>query len=277
MKEKYFLWKGLKLCYYDSETSGTPILIVHANGYSALCYQFYVQELSKHNRVLALDFAGHGKSEGSLDFENWWFFRDQILGLLEAEKIESCIGLGHSLGGSCMVQAAIAAPEKFQMVLGLDPTILGFTIVFLSKFFDNPLAKGARSRRRVFKSLALVQKGFRQFPQFKNWDPAIFQNYVESCFTKLESGELQLACDPELEAKIFRNAAFRVFFRIFRFSSKAHILSIPREKGGVCPKLYGNWLSRKNGTHEHWKDSTHFFPFEEPKKTLEWIQKQLQR
>lgn len=271
MKQKFFLFNNLNLCYYDSETESNnpPLLFAHANGYAAGVYSYYHRELSKTHRVLALDFSGHGKSASTLDFQNWFFFRDQLLALLEHEKIDRCIGVGHSLGGASMLLAGEKEPTRFNSIIALDPTILGFWPVLLSHFLDNPLAKGARNRRPDFSSLKLVEKAYRKLPVFRNWEETIFQDYLSFCLHPSEGKSFKLACDPKLEARIFARAAFRVFIRHFFNRTKNHII-VPKPYS-VCPLLYAKFLSRNGGSFQVWEGSTHFFPFEEPARTLSAI------
>ncbi len=266
----HFDFKGLKLSYYDSgrEPNKPVLLFAHANGYAAGVYSYYHKALANTHRILALDFSGHGKSESTLNFENWFFFRDQLLALLDHEKVTSCTGIGHSLGGASILLAGEKEPERFDQIIALDPTILGFVPVVLSHFLDNPLAKGARNRRREFSSLKLVEKAYRKLPVFKNWDESIFRDYLEFCIHPAGDG-CKLACDPLLEAQIFARAAFRVYVRHFFNKTKNHVI-VPKPYS-VCPLFYAKLLSRNSGSYQVWEGSTHFFPFEEPARTLSAI------
>ena len=106
-KRKFFIFQNLNLSYLDSETQSEQIiLITHANGYSAECYSYLIESLRDKYRVIALDFAGHGQSESFYDFTSWDFLRDQILALIEHEKLGNIISIGHSMGGSSVLRAS---------------------------------------------------------------------------------------------------------------------------------------------------------------------------
>lgn len=272
MKAKSFSFAGLKLTYYDSETQGQTLLFCHANGYSAGCYEYYFKELKSQFRILALDFAGHGKSEMTLDFENWHFFRDQILTLLENERLENVTSIGHSLGGASTLLASVKEPERFKKLVVWDPVILGLKMITLAKIFGNPLAKGASKRRARFNSLELVRRSYKKFPAFSQFDPGIYENYLESCFRKTGKGdEVELCCDPRVETQIFTHAHYHVFLNFYRISRETHVL-IPK-KYEVCSPSLAHLLTRKheNSTVTTWEDASHFFPFEKPKETLLWL------
>jgi pimeloyl-ACP methyl ester carboxylesterase len=112
-KRKFFIFQNLNLSYLDSETQSEQIiLITHANGYSAECYSYLIEALRDKYRVIALDFAGHGQSESFYDFTSWDFLRDQILALIEHEKLGNIISIGHSMGGSSVLLCIMKFTNK---------------------------------------------------------------------------------------------------------------------------------------------------------------------
>lgn len=254
------------------------ILFAHANGYSAQCYRFYQEALAKNYRILALDFAGHGKSESTLNFKTWFFFRDQILALLnqELQPGQKVIGIGHSLGGASTLLASQKSPELFAKAIVMDPVVLGWRITTLAKFMDSPLARGARKRRRSFQSIELVRRAFSKFPAFANWDSEIWEDYLSTCLRPTGKGkEVELCCDPKVEAKIFSLASFRVMRKYHSITAEVQV-AIP-EKYEVCSPRLARLITKKNkkSSVTVWKDATHFFPFENKARTLSWIESKL--
>ncbi|TGK86281.1 alpha/beta hydrolase [Leptospira bourretii] len=277
MKQKSFRFRNWECAYLDSETPGPVLVFCHANGYSAGCYQYYFNLLSKHYRVIAPDFLGHGRSEFSLKFNNWNVFRDQILALLDFESINKTTIIGHSLGGASSLLAAAKEPSRFEKVLAMDPVILGWKLILLSKFLENPLAKGAKKRRTHFKSIELVRRSFRKFPAFANFEPSIFEDYLNSCFESTgHDSEVKLCCDPKVEARIFGHAHFHVFKNFYGIKTENHI-AIP-EKFEVCSPKYANLLAKKHPKSDVtiFPGFTHFFPFERQKETWSWMKRCLE-
>lgn len=278
MIEKSLVFQNLKLAYYDSETPGDTIVFVHANGYSAGCYRTYQNALKNNYRVLGLDFAGHGRSEHSLDFDNWLFFRDQLLSLLQKElpSGEKVVGIGHSLGGASTLLASKEEPYLFKKAILLDPVVIGWRMTTLAKIFGNPLAKNAVKRRKKFQSIELVKRAFSKFPAFAHWEEEIFSDYLNTCLRPTGNGrEVELCCDPSMEAKIFSLSSYRIFMKFYGIHTETHV-AIP-EKYEVCSPRLARLITKKNpkSTVEIWKDATHFFPFEWKEKTLHFIQSKL--
>jgi pimeloyl-ACP methyl ester carboxylesterase len=276
MKTKSFPFSGINLAYYDSEVEKPPLLICHANGYSSGCYQYYFKTLEKKYRILALDFAGHGKSEFSLAFKNWYFFRDQILTLLDHEKITQVQSIGHSLGGASSLLASVLEPERFEKLIVWDPVILGLRLIFLSKIFGNPLARGAAKRRKTFSSLELVRRSYKKFPAFAHFDAGIYEDYLTACLRKTGNGdEVELCCDPRVEAKIFSHSHFLVYLNFLKIESEVHVL-IPKDYEVCSPKL-ARMITRKNpkSSVTIWENVSHFFPFERPAEVLTWLHEKL--
>jgi pimeloyl-ACP methyl ester carboxylesterase len=276
MKAKSFPFSGLQLTYYDSESEKPPLLFCHANGYSAGCYEYYFKALKDKYRILSLDFAGHGKSESSLTFKNWHFFRDQILTLLDHEKISNITSVGHSLGGASSLLASMKEPDRFKKLIVWDPVILGFKLITLSKIFGNPLARGAAKRRSKFSSIELVRRSYRKFPAFASFEPSIYEDYLHSCFRKTGAGEeVELCCDPQVETKIFSHAHYHIFLNFHRIYNEVHVL-IPKVFE-VCSPSLAKLITKKNpkSSITIWEEATHFFPFERPKVTLDWLNDKL--
>ena len=281
IQRKFFESQGLKLSYLDSsegkrgESDGSleknVILIGHANGFSAETYLYYIRRLKNSHRVIALDFAGHGHSQATLDFKDWNYFARQIRDLVLFEQLESIIGVGHSLGGASLFRSTALLPGRFRKIIGLDPVLLSFIRVLYFKLLGNPLAKGALVRRTHFKSAKLIRRAFRAFPIFADWDEETFEDFISGCFRQTPGG-LELACPREVEARIFSVADF-MSLRLYRgIKIPAHII-IP-QKYRVCPPGSAKNITRNHpdSTLEIVPEFTHFFPFEAPELTFQKIQ-----
>jgi len=285
MQRKSFTYKNLSLSYLDSQdtktinksknTKAETIIITHANGYSAQTYSYYISKLhSLGYRVLALDFSGHGSSDSTLEFTSWDFFRDQLLALIEYEKISSVIGIGHSLGGAVQLRTAIKRPEIFKKVIVFDPVVANLFMAIFVKVLQNPLAKGAIKRRKDFKGLKVIAKAYRRHPSFKYWNENIFNDYLQSCFKDTKNG-VTLCCLPEHEAKVFNMIELKALFQYKKIEVETHIV-IPQKYQVCSPRFAKKIISNnKQSTFTAISDFTHFFPFENPEWTLNKIKELL--
>jgi pimeloyl-ACP methyl ester carboxylesterase len=270
-KRKFFQFEKLTLSYLDTETnSNQTILITHANGFSAACYTYILQEFFASHRVIALDFASHGESDSTLDFKDWFFLRDQMMTLIEKENLNEIISIGHSMGGATALLSSKKNPERFKKLILLDPTVLSIPALIYKIFFDFPIAKTAKKRRANFKSLELIRRSFKKFPAFMDWNEKVFEDYLESCFKKIEN-EFVLACSPVHEYKHFTSSSFSNFFRYGKNKTETHII-IP-EKYEVCsPKQAKKIISGNvKSTLQINSELTHFFPFQKTEFTLNQI------
>lgn len=271
MERKSFVFDSHTLSYMDfGGKFEKTVLLTHANGYSSECYLYILEELTKKFRVIGLDFTGHGKSEHSLRFYDWYYFRDQILALIRHESLTNIFGIGHSLGGASLLLSASKQPEHFSKIITFDPVVLDFFRITYVKIFGGPLAKNAKKRRRVFKNIEVVRRAFKKFPAFSNWNDRIFEDYLRSCFREINS-EIELCCDPEIEARIFNMSNFSTLLNFSKITTETHL--IYPKKFEVCPPWTAKKIAKGNpkSTITELNEATHFFPFEMPEWTLDKV------
>jgi pimeloyl-ACP methyl ester carboxylesterase len=274
---KYFIFKGKKLSYLDlNSNKDKTIIFTHANGYSAECSNYYFNRISDKFRIIALDFSGHGESEPIYEFNDWYIYRDQIVELINVEKLNSAIGIGHSMGAASLLTASKLLPDFFKKLILFDPTVLSIPMMFLGLVFGVPISKNAEKRRRVFKNREHIKKIFRKFPAFSNWNEEAYNDYIRSCIRDIPSGEVELVCDPKLEAKNFRSPSFFSPFRYYKIKTESHIV-IPEVYEVCSPKMGKRIISgNKLSTLTIMPEFTHLFPFEKPEWVLNKIQSHLE-
>jgi pimeloyl-ACP methyl ester carboxylesterase len=268
---KSIFFQNIELAYFDSGSEKPPILFCHANGYSSLVYRKYWERLIPTHRVIALDFAGHGKSGAWMGFKNWLWFRDQICFLIQELGLKDVIGVGHSLGGASLLQSSVVNPGIFKKLIVWDPTMLGWKYITYMKFLDPPIAKAASRKRREFESVDQIRKLYRRVPLFSHWDPEIFEDYLSSCTRKREDGKIEFVTSPEHESQVFRQAHYSVFMNFFKVSSEVHVaFPIPYE---VCNPNHAKLITKKNprSSVTRLEGKTHLFPMEDPITTWEHL------
>ncbi|TXT10473.1 uncharacterized protein COLE_04407 [Cutaneotrichosporon oleaginosum] len=105
------------------------------------------------------------------------------------------IGVGHSIGGNAMVQAARAAPGCFSALLLLEPMV--------QVKMGNPIVQGALKRRSEWPSVKSAAES-RTNPMFKTWDQDVFDLYLQTSLVPTGNGEeVTLATPKWAEAAIF--------------------------------------------------------------------------
>ncbi len=266
-----FTFRNLKLSYLEATPEAKQkLFIAHANGYGAGMYDYLIAELGRRYHVCALDFAGHGESESTLNFSSWNFFREQILAFFEHKGWQKVTAIGHSLGGGSLLRAAQANADVFEKIIAFDPVILSLAAVLYVKLFGNPMAETALTRRAYFKNKEQALKIFLRHPSNRSWQRESVEAYVKYCIRDSEDGA-ELCCSPDVEAQIFSLAGFGHLFKLGRITCETHLILPP--KTHVCPLRVARRIVRNNpnSSMEIVPESGHLLPFENHRLTLQLV------
>ncbi|HEX5379705.1 MAG TPA: alpha/beta hydrolase [Phenylobacterium sp.] len=186
------------------------IVFAHANGFNARTYRTILAPLAKDFRILALDQRGHGRS-GLPPIEgpgrvSWDDVADDLLAIVEALDARDIVLAGHSMGGTCSLLCAAAAPQRVRGLALFDPVVMPPELVAQSragKMTASPLVQGALRRRAVFPSRAAVIEAYTGRGAFRSWPPEMLADYVADGFRDTLDGQVELTCSPAWEASNF--------------------------------------------------------------------------
>ena len=126
-------------CYYRTEGEGIAVVLVHGFAEDHTVWNRQVEFLKAHCRVITPDLPGSGNSEvihyllSAVSIDD---FADYIYAVLQHAGIDTCIMLGHSMGGYVMLSFAEKHPE----------CLLGFGFVHSTAFRDSDEKKAVRQR-----------------------------------------------------------------------------------------------------------------------------------
>lgn len=116
---------GIDLHYLDVG-SGTPLLLVHGLGHSAVSWHRNLDALSSKFRVLALDLPGYGLSACPPDAAyDPPFFASIVTSFLRQIGVDNVNAVGCSAGGLAVLLAALENPDLFRRIVLVDS--VGFT------------------------------------------------------------------------------------------------------------------------------------------------------
>lgn len=104
--------------FYTDQGEGFPVLLIHGFCETHQIWDGFSSELSKDFRVLTIDLPGFGKSKLLNEPFSLADVGSRVIELLTELRIESCIPVGHSLGGYVTLAMAHQKPELFN-ALGL--------------------------------------------------------------------------------------------------------------------------------------------------------------
>jgi pimeloyl-ACP methyl ester carboxylesterase len=189
---------GLRIAVWQWPGEGPPLLFAHATGFHARCWDQVIREFPGR-RVIAIDLRGHGRSDKPEPPYRWgWFARD-VAGVAEQLGLSGAIGIGHSMGGHSIVEAAAIRPETFSALLLVDPTIFEEAYYGMPRRHD---ASFVLRRRNQWKSWEEMFERFRDRPPFALWRPEVLRDYCEFG-VQPQGDEYVLACPPAGEASIY--------------------------------------------------------------------------
>ena len=261
---------------------GPTLLLVHATGFHARCWDPVVQRLGDRH-VIAVDQRGHGRSEKT-PITHWKVFGEDLVDLVRELDLREVLGVGHSMGGHALVDAAAALPERIRRLVLLDPVIAspeqygggGWTISSLGEQL-HPTAR----RKRHFASPEAMIERFRDRVPYRVFDPEALRAYCSHGLLPAEDGDgFELACPPEIEAGIYMtsrtNKAVHESIRALEIPVLIVRAKLPPKDRDVMdfsssPTWTGLVGEFRTAREIHLADHTHFLPMEIPERIAELI------
>lgn len=150
---------------YARVGTGEPVLLIQGVGAIGKAWTPQVEALKQRFSVITFDNRGIGAStitEGRLTIES---MADDALAILDAEGIDRCHVVGHSMGGLIAMQLALISPRRVKSLALLCTFPDGQSGVRLTRdtFFTGLRTRlGTRNmRRNAFLSLVLSKAGMR--------------------------------------------------------------------------------------------------------------------
>lgn len=107
---------GARLRYAVSG-DGPAIVLVHGLGGTVENWRAIAPALAERHRVLVPDLPGHGQSDVLPEARDLDEIVDAVLALADAESIDRAVWVGHSLGGTVSLRAAVRRPDAVRGVV----------------------------------------------------------------------------------------------------------------------------------------------------------------
>lgn len=119
MMEEHYLQTDKGNIFYQKGGQGEAVLLLHGNGEDSTIFEKQYSFLLNYFTVFAMDTRGHGKSD--LSVENLTFQRitEDILKLMEKNKLHKVHIIGYSDGGNIGLYVAAHYPEKVRSLITL--------------------------------------------------------------------------------------------------------------------------------------------------------------
>lgn len=277
---------GVELAYFEwrPELRGRdgPILLVHATGFHARVWDQTICHLGERH-VIAVDQRGHGRSE-KVGIRHWNVFGRDLAALVIALDLTDIVGVGHSMGGHAMTEAAVACAGRFRRLLLIDPVIASPGDYGDADWVLRALGGETHptvKRKNRFASPEEMYERFRRRPPYTGFEPAALHDYCQYGVLPAGDGDgYVLACPPEIEASIYMTSRTNgaVYDSIRTVEVPVTILrakSPPAERdvmdfesSPTWPGLVGEF---KDAREVYLPDNTHFLPMEAPELVAEYV------
>ena len=284
---------GVDLAYFDwgSPSARPTVLLVHATGFHARCWDGVVRALGNNWHVIAVDMRGHGRTSKQGPYD-WRQFGDDVAAFAEALDLNEIIGVGHSMGGHAVTSAAAQHPNRFAALLLVDPVILDPTAYAQHQHTSFAEAKQhpVSRRRNVWGSAEEMFHHFAHRRPFSFWQPDVLMDYCRFGLlpqTAQGAGEagragaegFVLACPPLVEATIYTGSAGRDIVDVVASVAQPVVVLRAHRKAerdgpmdfSQSPTWDGLAAAFPNGRDVYLPHLTHFIPMQRPDLVAEHI------
>ncbi|KAL6753405.1 Alpha/Beta hydrolase protein [Haematococcus lacustris] len=133
--EGYWSWKGYKIRYQRSGSTGLPILLVHGFGGNADHFRKNTVVLGAQHRTYAIDLLGYGfsskpdpRNSPPNSIYNFTTWGQQLCDFLEQVVGEPAVLVCNSVGGLAGLEASILRPDLVKAVQLLDISLRGLHV-----------------------------------------------------------------------------------------------------------------------------------------------------
>jgi pimeloyl-ACP methyl ester carboxylesterase len=109
-------YKARKI-FYQITGNGPAIVLLHGFMESSDIWKNYIRKLSDSFTVLTIDLPGHGRSESISEIHSMDLMADAVNQTIRSAGINSCILVGHSMGGYVTLAFAEKHPRKVKAIV----------------------------------------------------------------------------------------------------------------------------------------------------------------
>ena len=260
---------------------GDTILLAHATGFHARCWDQVVRHLGERH-VIAVDQRGHGRSDKVVPV-HWREFGCDLTDLVRVLDLEQLVGVGHSMGGHAMTEAAAAEGRRFRRLVLIDPVIVSPEMYAAASALADSIGPEhpAARRRNWWASPEEMLERFKNRPPFDAFDRAALRDYCQYGLLPDPAGQgFELACPPQFEAAVYMSSfgnadVHRSVSTVDVPVFLVRVMEPPTPLDLLDFRYSPTWpclVERfKRGREVHLPDRTHFLPMEDPTLTASYI------
>ena len=210
---------GVQIACYALASPGPAapvVLVAHANGYNAGCYGPFLERLSPHCTLFAIDQRGHGASDKPATTPIGEYGADKFAADMAAAvvAVRARIGAGaalhlvsHSLGGiAACGYARGRGRQAFATMTMFEPPIYpqpGHPGMAIAEQMNPRFVTWAKQRKSHFADLDEVEAEFAGLRVYKSFDSKMFKSVTRALVRPGADGNLTLRCPGAVEAAVY--------------------------------------------------------------------------
>ena len=258
--------EGLRVVALDWGGDGPPLLFLHANGFCGGAFEPLCALLRSRSRPITIDLRGHGGSDRpELDACSWSLMAHDVLAVLDRLELPDVLVVGHSLGGSvAMILDELHAGVVERALLCEAVAVDEAHASGIGQVAQRQ-AERARRRRAVWPDRDEARASYAGRPPLSSFAPESLDAYLRWGFHDRPDGQVELACEPEVEAAVFEagaatDGAPRAFAHLPAMAGRATIV---RGDATELPAAMFEAQARCLSTTALVVAGTHFFVYED--------------
>ena len=117
---------GTEIVYTAAGSAEPALVFIHGWSCDKSYWKMQVEKFSPHYKVVTIDLAGHGESGTERKDYTMQLFGSDVAAVVNDLKLSKVILIGHSMGGSVILEAAKLLDKKVIGLIGVD-TYQSFT------------------------------------------------------------------------------------------------------------------------------------------------------
>ena len=128
-----------RIAYSVYGSGNTALIFIHGWSCDSRYWENQTSVFSKDYKVITVDLAGHGHSSSNRTDYTMASFADDVKAVIDQEKIDKAILIGHSLGGAVTAECSQLMPKIIISIIGID-SFHNIDEKITQEFIDNMIA-----------------------------------------------------------------------------------------------------------------------------------------
>jgi pimeloyl-ACP methyl ester carboxylesterase len=128
-----------RIAYSVYGSGNTALIFIHGWSCDSRYWRNQTSVFSKDYKVITVDLAGHGHSSSNRTDYTIASFANDVKAVIDKEKINKAILIGHSMGGGVIAKCSQLMPKKIISIIGID-TFHNIDEKLTQEFIDNMIA-----------------------------------------------------------------------------------------------------------------------------------------